>query len=304
MLEIANPQVSVGLPVYNGEEYVGTAIESILNQDLADLELIISDNASNDRTESVCRKYASEDPRVIYIRRPYNIGGARNFNFVVEMARSRYFKWMAHDDVCHPSFLSRCLDVLEETPSAVLAYPRPVDIDEDGKLIGPRDQGLPFGHGRPYQRFRSTMTCSHAALPQFGVIRTATLRRTRLLGTYQGGDRPLLAELALHGRLVEVPEELFLHREHRDRSVYACRGETEMRKWWDPLSTNKYTKATWRRLGDYVARIRRSPAPRRDRLWSYFFMLRWTADMRKALAFEATVPLIRPLRRALRHQRL
>src|SRR4051794_3298661 len=93
------PKLSIGLPVYNGENFLAHAVDSILAQDFRDFELIISDNASTDRTAEICRGYAESDPRVRYVRFETNQGGSRNFCYVFELARGEYFKWAAHDDV-------------------------------------------------------------------------------------------------------------------------------------------------------------------------------------------------------------
>src|ERR1035438_9843576 len=99
------PRVSIGLPVYNGENYLDPALNSILRQDYSDLELIISDNASTDATGNICREYAAKDPRIRYYRNETNIGASANFNCLVKLARGEYFKWAAHDDVHLQGFL-------------------------------------------------------------------------------------------------------------------------------------------------------------------------------------------------------
>ena len=101
----ASPRLSVGLPVYNGETYIGQSIESLLGQSYEDFELIISDNASTDSTADICRHYGKQDPRIRYVRQPRNIGLSPNHNFVVQQARGEYFKWAAADDLCAPTFL-------------------------------------------------------------------------------------------------------------------------------------------------------------------------------------------------------
>src|SRR5262245_35151443 len=120
----SSPRVSVGLPVYNGERFVADAIDSILSQDFEDLELIISDNASEDATEEIARAYVEKDARARYVRNEVNVGAARNYNNLVDMARGEYFKWAAHDDQCAPGFVGRCVDVLDRDESVVLVFPR------------------------------------------------------------------------------------------------------------------------------------------------------------------------------------
>src|SRR3546814_4612052 len=107
------------MPVYNGERYVASAIESLLAQDFEDFELIISDNGSTDRTEEICREFASRDPRIRYVREEENQGASWNFNRVFELARGEYFRWACHDDACEPTHLSRCVELLDESPPSV-----------------------------------------------------------------------------------------------------------------------------------------------------------------------------------------
>ena len=89
------PQVSIGLIVYNGAATLRVALDSILNQTFTDFELIISDNASTDGTENICREYAYSDKRIDYIRQPINIGIHANLLFVCEQAVAGYFMWAA-----------------------------------------------------------------------------------------------------------------------------------------------------------------------------------------------------------------
>ena len=114
------PLVSVGVPVFNGEAFLEDAIRSVLAQTLDDLELILCDNASNDRTAEICRDYEGRDPRVRYFRNPRNLGAAANYNLAFSHARGRYFKWLAHDDRMLPSFLAKTRRILEERADALL----------------------------------------------------------------------------------------------------------------------------------------------------------------------------------------
>src|SRR5690348_7532956 len=122
------PAVSVGLPVYNGALYLSRAVDSLLAQSFGDFEIIISDNASTDDTERICRAYAARDPRIRYVRSDTNRGLLWNFRRVLELARAPYFKWMAHDDECEPDLLRRCVDELDADPGLVLCAPTTVDI--------------------------------------------------------------------------------------------------------------------------------------------------------------------------------
>lgn len=85
-------RVSIGLPVYNGEQYLAKALDSLLAQTFTDFEVIISDNASTDRTSEICAAYLERDPRIRYYRNQQNIGAAPNFNRTFELATGMYFK--------------------------------------------------------------------------------------------------------------------------------------------------------------------------------------------------------------------
>ncbi|OYV49269.1 MAG: hypothetical protein B7Z77_08440 [Acidocella sp. 20-58-15] len=93
------PKVSIGMPAYNGGDYIEAAIKSLLAQTAGDFELIISDDASSDGTQAICEAYAALDPRIIYIRQPRNIGPGPNFMFVLKRARGPFFMWAAQDDI-------------------------------------------------------------------------------------------------------------------------------------------------------------------------------------------------------------
>jgi len=108
------PKVSIGMPVYNGEKFVRDAINFILAQTFTNFELIISDNASSDSTEFICREYVNRDPRIKYIRQNKNMGAAANFQFVLDEAVGDYFMWAAADDKWLPAFISECYAVLEK----------------------------------------------------------------------------------------------------------------------------------------------------------------------------------------------
>jgi glycosyltransferase involved in cell wall biosynthesis len=107
------PSLTIGLPVYNGERYLAQALDALLAQTYQDFELIISDNASTDRTADICQEFVARDARVKYVRQRVNIGAGPNHNAVLTLARGRFFKWAAHDDVYAPTLLERCIEVLE-----------------------------------------------------------------------------------------------------------------------------------------------------------------------------------------------
>ena len=111
------PTVSIGLPVYNGEKYLRLALDCIVQQEFADFELIISDNASTDGTQEICQEYAARDKRLsVIFANESNTGAAANFNRVFELAQAEFFKWATHDDEFHFSLIRCCLETFENSP--------------------------------------------------------------------------------------------------------------------------------------------------------------------------------------------
>jgi glycosyltransferase involved in cell wall biosynthesis len=131
----SRPRVTIGVPVFNGESFLAETLDSLLNQTFSDFEVVISDNASTDRTEEICRAYTARDPRVRYCREVVNRGAAWNHNRVFELARGEYFKWNSADDLCAPEFLARCVAALDRDSAAVTAVSETVEIDERGKRL-------------------------------------------------------------------------------------------------------------------------------------------------------------------------
>ncbi len=126
------------MPVYNDEALVGRAIESLQQQSLADFELIISDNASPDRTVSICEAYALRDPRIRVVRQPVNGGQSTNFTFVLGQATGDYFAWVCSDDSWHPEFLQRSVAAIEARPDAIGAFGPFVMTDANDRIIEER----------------------------------------------------------------------------------------------------------------------------------------------------------------------
>jgi glycosyltransferase involved in cell wall biosynthesis len=227
--------VSVGVPVYNGERYIGEALDCLLSQTFKDLEVIVSDNASTDGTAAIVRRYAERDPRVKYHRNPTNIGAQPNYNRTFDFVTGKYFKWHACDDLCAPTYLEKCVAVLEADPSAVLCQSRTVLIDGDGEplVFDPAlqlftNRKKTFGiHGPdehfadsddPIVRFRDALLRTVSCQYVMALARTDVMRKTGLLASYYAADRAFLIEMAVRGRFREVPEPLFYNRMHEKNS--------------------------------------------------------------------------------------
>jgi glycosyltransferase involved in cell wall biosynthesis len=257
------PSLSIGLPIYNGENYAEAAIQSLLGQSYTDFELIIADNASTDGTEEICLKYAAQDNRIRYFRHEKNMGAAFNFNFTFAKATGDFFKWASHDDVLAPTYLERCLDVLERNPEVVLCHTLTNIIDDQGNFLEDSSYPLRLESEKSHARFRDLTVIRHDCFLVFGVVRRRVLEQTPLIGNYVGSDRVLLGEFALHGHFAEVPEILFSRRRHDDCSCELNEREERV-AWFDPDKAGEITYPNWRILKECVASIRRVPQPARN----------------------------------------
>jgi len=273
MDETAAPALSVGMPVYNGEPYLESSLASILGQSFRDLELVISDNASTDETEKICRHWATRDPRVRYFRNDRNVGAAANYNRVFHLSRGRYFKWAAADDLLAEGFLGRCVAELEKDPGVVLSYARTTIIGSDGQPLRPYEDGLDLRQDCPVSRFRGFLDAVGECNAVFGVIRSDVLRRTPLIGHYVGSDIVLLAELSLHGPLHEIPDRLFLRRDHPEASS-SNKDVSSQQDFFDPGIRGRAEMTVCRHHLHYLGAVRRSPLPGRQRRSLYTHVLR------------------------------
>ena len=211
-----SPPLTIGLPVYNGQNYVSESLDSLLAQTYTDFELIISDNASTDSTEEICRDYAARDSRIRYVRQPMNMGAAPNHNYLVQSARGRLFKWAAHDDLFAPKLVERCIEALEDRPELILAHAYMGTADEHGNTLAIYDYRLDTDSPRASKRFRSLMF-TDGGDDFYGVIRTDVMRRIAPHNSYHNAGRKLVAEMSLYGPFHQVPEVMFFRREHPGR---------------------------------------------------------------------------------------
>ena len=277
------PRVTIGLPVYNGQNYLGETLESLLAQTYTDFELIISDNASTDQTETICREYAARDPRFRYHCNDENIGASANYNLAFDMGRGQYFKWAAHDDLLAPTYLERCVEVLDNNPDVVLAYTQAKAIDSKGNVVKVYPGKKHFNSPDPRQRFYEFVLDPSPVVAVFGLMRREVLGRTRLIGKYAGSDRPLLSEMSLLGKFYEVPEHLFFYRFHEEQSWGGNKSPHAQQAWYDPRRAGKVTFPQWRLLREHVRSIERSPVGLKERVSCYLYMGYWMAKNRKRL---------------------
>lgn len=234
------PKVTLGLPVFNGADFIDQCLRSIFEQTFPDFELIVCDNGSTDKTCEIVEEWCRKDSRARLYRSTVNRGAAANFNWAFSLARGEFFKWCAADDLLEPTFLSSCVGALEANPDAVLAYTGVIDIDDEGRVLGEIfDNRSPyeFGSYDASLRFRDLVCIDHSCVSVFGLIRRSALKEASPIAPYVGSDRVLLAKLGIEGRFIRIPDNLFLHREHEGRSVNAHPKMQDRAAWFDPTRT-------------------------------------------------------------------
>ena len=249
------PRLSIGLPVYNGAQYLREQLRCLQSQTMGDFEIVISDNASTDDTERVCREHAAGDTRIRYFRNERNLGANPNFNSVFSLSRAPLFKWAPHDDLFEPTYLQTCIGLLDANSDAVLAHSDCLCIDDSGvpfpelptspgTCIDPRSGMIskldPLGladNDWSVRRFWDVLFRMQCCTSIFGVIRRDALARTGLMRNFYGTDKLLLAELALLGRFKQSPERLYLQRFHNNMSWTLNKEE---RKTWSNSNDGRY----------------------------------------------------------------
>jgi len=232
------PAVSIGLPVYNGAESLGRALNSVLQQDFADFELIISDNASTDGTRAICESFTQRDQRIRYFRNFTNIGVNPNHNRVFQLSTGKYFTWFAHDLEYLPGMLGRCIDVIRSAPSAVvLVYPRCEIFDQSRTLGDLKQLSIESSDPRPYVRAAAVMQRTGVVTEHYGLFVSDVLRKTRLLGSFRSADYVLSVEMAMLGELREIPEVLIRRTMAPDNGTVSRRGGALL-AWLDSRAGN------------------------------------------------------------------
>jgi glycosyltransferase involved in cell wall biosynthesis len=220
--ELSPGLVSIGLPVYNGARYLRDTLDSLVAQTYQNYEIILSDNASTDETEAICREFAARDPRVRYYRVEQNLGPFWNYKRVYELARGEYYMWNAHDDLRAPRCLELCVDAFRRNPDAVMCCMDTLLIDEEGREItdDPADYRIYQATGDTvYERLRH-IAQTKIATDFYALFKTTIIPETRF-GKIQiwGGDTVFTAEVCMRGDVIAVPEKLFHYRLMQSRSL-------------------------------------------------------------------------------------
>jgi glycosyltransferase involved in cell wall biosynthesis len=208
------PLVSIGTPVYNGEDFIRQAIESVISQDYPNIEMVISDNASTDSTQSICEEYATKYPQIKYYRQSTNLGMNTNFNASLELAQGEFFCWLSHDDFLAPTYISKCLDMLDRYPQAIACCSEINFVNYDGSI---RE-----GWTKAYKNFdalnKDVVGRVHELISKVGwfalysVFRIDVLKSMSKCQDRYPDDVLLMLEWLLVGEIANIPEYLYNYR--------------------------------------------------------------------------------------------
>ena len=295
---MSEPKVVIGLPVYNGQKYLGAAIESHLSQSFGDFDLVISDNGSTDATAEICADYASKDKRIKYLRSAENRGILWNHRRVFEAVESpnQYFRWAGADDIMEPGLLQSMVSVLSTRPEVEAVVPDTKNINDHGEIIGSMARTLDLQSSDVFERAHGVLVANYQHVIAYGLLRASTLRLMRTRPNYIGWDPVFAWELALRGQMVQLAGPVLLRRFHSG-SISHVKTAKEMRKWVEPNSKGTGMNFPhWNWAYERARALIASPLPTRDRLRIGTFLARYTMWQRVSLVRDLTQATRRTLR--------
>lgn len=232
---MSNPTVSVVIPVYNGENYLRLAIESVLHQTFQDFEIIVIDDGSKDSTPDIAQSFGD---RVRYVRQE-NAGVAAAVNHGIRLARGRYFAWLSHDDLWAPEKLSAQLEALQRVDGPAVCYTDIKLIDGEGKAFDEKELPLPNRNDlvRAILRLEPVLYAAYSLVFELRCFEQVGLYDLKKRHTQ---DADMLLRLARSFPFVRVPEKLTFVREHgtRDslRPTFVAEANAFYRAWLDALT--------------------------------------------------------------------
>jgi glycosyltransferase involved in cell wall biosynthesis len=208
---ICGPLVSVGLPVYNAENSIREAINSILTQTYRNIEIIISDNASTDKTGEICQEYVSRDHRIRYYRNIRNIGPTANFRRVLQLSQGEYFMWTCADDIRPSAAIEYCLDRLVTNHRVVMAYgPVLMKVEGgNGPILVSNEMSLSMVHAAERIRVFTDNLVSQCII--FGLFRRKALMNVIFPDSY-GQEYLTCLQILLLGPLAYVNTPMLIYR--------------------------------------------------------------------------------------------
>ena len=213
------PRVVACMPAWNAESFIAETLESVAGQTYPNLEIVISDDASDDGTAAICERFAARDSRFRLMRQAKRLGWIGNANFLLNNARGDYMFFAFHDDPLLPMYVARLVDALQRHPGAVLAFSDVFSRDRTSSYTEMEGVSDRLERARRLIRKRGLWWIPNRGLFRMEAARRVGGMRQHLAGEYKA-DWPWLLHLALLGEFVRVPEPL-IRKVWRDVSLSA-----------------------------------------------------------------------------------
>lgn len=215
------PLVSIAMTVFNAEPFVAKSLESLLRQSYKNIEIIISDNGSEDRSGEICQEYAKHDKRITYFRNNTNIGLTRNFVKAFNHCTADYFMFAADHDIYHPDFISTLMKELNSDQSVVLAYPRTILIDINDQPIEMMPDTIDTRGIDLSSRLKKMLWEFSAGNMYYGLYRMSSFKKAWAPYQVIGSDWVLLTKLSIEGAIAQTDIPLFFRRKNRPNENFA-----------------------------------------------------------------------------------
>lgn len=273
VMDSSFPLLSVGIPVYNGEKYIGECLDSLLNQTFTDFDITICDNCSTDNTELICLDYQKKDNRIKYHRNESNIGITENYNRVFKLSKGKYFKWSSANDICLPTLFEKCIDILNSQPDVALCYTNTNIINGGGRVLKEYDNNLNLMQDNPVERLRKFFINLDMNNVMNGVFRRSVLAKTSLVAPYLASDINMLVEVCLLGKYYEIDEYLFNRR--FDKADYEkIKNTKNLLKFYNSSDNSKIIMKFWRLNFEHTRSVLKSPLKLNEKIKLTYFLLK------------------------------
>ncbi len=213
-------KLTIGLVVYNGEKYLVKALDSLLNQTFQDYKIIISDNASTDKTQIISEKFSQKDNRIKYIRHGKNMGATNNFIFTLNQAKSPYFMWAAADDYWDPQFIEKNLTILEANDNIIGSISNVEFVGKDiPNMYKSNEKGTTFVHlikNLPSSKASISEKVSfhlryNRGMSTYSIFKTEILKKGIIKRDHCDWDQTIVLNTLKHGDL-HVMNEILMYR--------------------------------------------------------------------------------------------
>lgn len=279
------PRVTVGIPVYNGEQWLETTLQSVLAQSLRDFTVIISDNASTDRSWEIAQAAADQDDRICCYRNESNLGVFRNLDRVFELSETPYFKWCPVGDLMVSTFLERAVDVLESEPSVALVYSSVKffgSMSDHSDLV---DMDVKLDMSDPIARFSKYLSAQGLNSPFHGLIRSRALARTGLNKCFARSDLSMISAVLLQGSFVRFSDELLLRRIEPSTAT-AVKSQEDLDEFFGAQAAELKKLPVWKLERQLFRELMGSPVGLASKFRGTAFLLRRLNWQRKSLLRE------------------